>query len=55
VNKTPAGEYQVVRVPKPGGPKEGEFDILFSSQSEQECRAFQREQVQKDFPGLRFI
>lgn len=30
-------------------------DILFSSQSEQECRAFQREQVQKDFPGLRFI
>ncbi len=52
LNKTPAGQYQVARVLAPGGPKEGEFEILFTSESEQECRDFAREQSEKDMPGL---
>jgi hypothetical protein len=52
LNKTPAGKYQVARVLKPGGPKEGEFEILVTADSEQECRTFARQQVEKDSPGL---
>ena len=52
LNKTLDGEYQVARVLKPGGPTEGDFEILHRSQSEEECLTFLRAQVKKDFPGL---
>lgn len=52
LNRTPSGQYQIARVLKPGGPKEGDFEILFTADSEQECRAFARQQVDKDFPGM---
>ena len=51
VNMTPGGEYQVARVLAPGGPKEGEFEILFSG-TERDCNSFALEQVDKGFPGL---
>ena len=53
LNQTPDGQFQVARVLLSGGPKEGDFEILFSSQSREECMSFLREQVEKDFPGLR--
>ena len=52
LNKTPQGEYQIARVLAPGGPKEGEFEILFTASTEQECREFAREQIEMDMPGL---
>jgi hypothetical protein len=52
LNKTSDGQYQVARVLKPGGPKEGEFEVLFTSLSVQECKDFARAQVGKDMPGL---
>ena len=50
-NLTPDGKYQIVRVLKPGGPTEGEFEILFEA-SEQQCEHFLRQQIEKEFPGL---
>jgi hypothetical protein len=35
-NLTPAGKWQVAHVLAPGGPKEGEFEILWEGTSEQE-------------------
>lgn len=52
LNKTCSGEFQIARVLKPGGPHEGEFEVLFTSDSENECREFALQQVEKDFPGL---
>jgi hypothetical protein len=51
LNKTPAGQFQIARVLKPGG-AEAEFEILHTSNSEHECRQFAMEQTQRDFPGL---
>lgn len=51
-SQTPAGKWQAVRVLAPGGPKEGEFDLLWEGDSEQECDALLRRQVEHDFPGL---
>lgn len=51
LNLTPDGKFQIARVLKPGGPTEGEFEILFEG-SEEECEKFWRDQVRKDFPGL---
>ncbi len=50
-NLTPNGAWQIVRILKPGGPTEGDFEILFED-SERDCEGFWREQVGKDFPGL---
>lgn len=52
LNLTPDGRFQIARVLKPGGPTEGEFEILFEG-SEQDCMGFWREQVRKELPGLR--
>lgn len=51
LNKTPAGQFQVARVLKPGG-AEAEFEILHTSNSEQECNQFALKQIEKDFPGM---
>jgi hypothetical protein len=51
-NKTPEGKFQVARVLKPGGPQEGEFELLWEGDSESEAEAFARTQVEKDSPGL---
>ena len=50
-NLTPEGKYQIARVLKPGGPTDGDFEILFEG-SAQECEDFLRQQVEKEFPGL---
>jgi|tagenome__1003787_1003787.scaffolds.fasta_scaffold18760857_1 hypothetical protein len=47
LNRTPSGEFQIARVLK-----ESEFEILFTSQSLEECKDFWREQVEREFPGL---
>jgi len=52
-NKTPEGKFQIARVLKPGGPQEGEFDILWKGDSESEADAFAQREAEKDFPGLR--
>lgn len=51
-NKTPEGKFQIARVLAPGGPQEGEFEVLWNGDSEAEADAFSRQQVEKDFPGL---
>lgn len=50
-NCTPSGVYEVARVLSPGGPTEGDFQILFSG-TQQQCDDFLRQQVETDFPGL---
>jgi hypothetical protein len=39
-------------VRKPGGPQEGEFEVLWNGDSERDAGAFSRQQIEKDFPGL---
>ena len=51
-NKTPEGKFQIAKVLKPGGPQEGEFEVLWEGDSEDEAEAFARIQAEKDFPGL---
>jgi hypothetical protein len=51
-NKTPEGKFQIARVLKPGGPHEGEFEILWEGDREDEAEAFARIQAEKEFPGL---
>lgn len=51
-NRTPDGKFQIARVLKPGGPQEGEFEVLWESDSESEAESFARTQVEKDSPGM---
>jgi hypothetical protein len=51
LNLTPDGKFQVARVLKPGGPAEGDFEVLLEG-SEIECENFWSNQVRNDFPGL---
>jgi hypothetical protein len=41
LNLTPEGQFQAVRVLKPGKPDEGEFEVLHEG-SQAECVAFMR-------------
>jgi hypothetical protein len=51
-NKTPDGKFQIARILKPGGPQEGEFEILWEGDSEKEAENFARIEAEKEFPGL---
>jgi hypothetical protein len=51
LNKTPEGKFQIARVNKPGGPQEGDFDVLKEFPDEHSTREYARSQVRKDFPG----
>lgn len=52
LNKTAEGKFQIARVNKPGGPQEGDFDVLKEFPDEHSAREYARSQVRKDFPGL---
>jgi len=51
-NKTPEGKFQVARVLKPGGPQEGEFEVLWEGDSEDQADDFARREAEKEFPDL---
>jgi len=51
MNKTPEGVFQVVRVIRPGGPCEGDYELLFQGEIK-DCANFLRQQLKQDFPGL---
>jgi hypothetical protein len=51
-NKTPEGKFQIAKVLKPGGPQEGEFEVLWEGDSESEAEEFARIEVERTFPGL---
>jgi hypothetical protein len=51
-NRTPEGKFQIARVLKPGGPQEGEFEVLWEGDSEWKADAFSKQQIERDFPGL---
>jgi hypothetical protein len=51
-NKTPDGKIQIARVLKPGGPQEGEFEILWEGYDESEAEEFARIEAEKASPGL---
>lgn len=51
-NKTPEGKFQIARVLKPGGPQEGDFEVLWEGDSEEEAENFARKEAEKEFPGL---
>ena len=51
-NKTPDGKFQIARVLKPGGPQEGDFEVLWEGNSESEAEEFARIEAEKEFPGL---
>jgi hypothetical protein len=51
-NKTPEGRFQIARVLKPGGPQEGEFEVLWEGDSESGAEEFARIEAEKAFPGL---
>jgi hypothetical protein len=51
-NKTPDGKFQIARVLKPGGPQEGEFEVLWEGDNEFEGEEFARMEAEKEFPGL---
>jgi hypothetical protein len=44
LNKTPEGKFQIARVLQPGGPQEGEFDVIWEGDHELFARAFARTQ-----------
>lgn len=50
-NKTPEGRFQIARTLKPGGPQEGDFEVLWEGDSEAEAETFARAQVERDSPG----
>lgn len=50
-NRTPDGRFQVARVLSPGGPQEGDFEVLYEG-DEEGADEFARKQVAQDFPGL---
>jgi hypothetical protein len=52
LNKRPEGKFQIAKVLKPGGPQEGEFELLKEFDDEYSAREYARSQVRKDFPGL---
>jgi hypothetical protein len=52
LNKNPTGKYQVARVLKPGGPQEGEFQVLFEGNSEHAANQFAIELTNREQPGL---
>jgi hypothetical protein len=52
LNKTPEGRFQIARVVKPGGPNEGEFEVLHECADEASAREYARSVVRKEFPGL---
>lgn len=51
-NRTPEGRFQIAKVLQPGGPQEGEFEVLWEGNSEAEAEAFARTQAEKDYPGI---
>lgn len=51
-NKTPNGRFQIARVLTPGGPQEGEFEILWEGNSESEAEEFARLEAERSHPGL---
>jgi hypothetical protein len=51
-NKTPNGRFQIARVISPGGPQEGDFEVLWEGDSELEAEAFARTQAERAFPGI---
>jgi hypothetical protein len=51
-NKTPDGKFQIARVLQPGGPLEGEFEVLYEG-DEPGANEFARQLVDKEYPGLR--
>jgi hypothetical protein len=44
-NRTPEGKFQIARILRPGGPQEGEFEVLWEGESEFEADAFARSQT----------
>jgi len=44
LNLTPEGQFQAVRVVRPGKPDEGDFEVLFEG-SKEKCLAFLRKLV----------
>lgn len=50
-NKTPDGRFQIARVLRPGGPQEGEFEVLYEG-DEPGADSFARKQIADDFPGV---
>ena len=44
LNLTPDGQFQAVRVIRPGKPDEGDFEVLFEG-SKEKCLAFLRKLV----------
>jgi hypothetical protein len=51
-NRTPEGKFQIAKVLSPGGPGEGEFEVLWEGDSEAEAEAFALTQIEKESPGL---
>jgi hypothetical protein len=51
-NRTPEGKFQIAKVLKSGGPRKGEFELLWEGESEEEAEAFARTQAEKEFPGI---
>jgi hypothetical protein len=51
-NKTPDGKFQIARILRPGGPREGEFEILWEGDSESEAEQFARMEAERSHPGL---
>jgi hypothetical protein len=47
LNRTPEGQFQAVRVLKPGKPEEGEFEVMFEG-THDDCRAYLRNVVRQD-------
>jgi hypothetical protein len=53
LNKTPEGRFQIAKVLKPGGPQDGEFEVLYEGEDEAAARDFASEWTDQNFPGLR--
>ena len=51
-NKTPEGKFQVARVLQPGGPLEGEFEVLYEG-DESRADEFARQLIDQEYPGFR--
>jgi len=51
-NRTPDGKFQIAKVISPGGPQEGDFEVLWEGDSEAEAEAFARTQAERDSPGI---
>lgn len=51
-NRTPEGKFQIAKILSPGGPQDGEFEVLWEGDSEPEAEAFAVTQIEKESPGL---